>query len=374
MSTRLSEFIKANWGIILAGIIIGILAPLLQKLGNPAQTGLCIACFERDLAGALGFHRAEGGQYIRPEIIGLVLGSTLAALIFGEFKTRGGSGSMIRFFLGMFAMIGCLSFLGCPVGVLLRLGTGNLNAVPALLGIVCGIFIGIRFIKAGFFIGRSRKLSSTAGWIMPVFMIALFVFLFFDFRSNDWSAPFSSWLPPAAIHAPLFVSLAIGLIIGFFAQRTRFCAIGAFRDLIIVRNSHYMYGIIAMVVSSFLTNLLLGQVNIYFGSQEQGHSLTLFTYFWPFLGMVLAGLCFSLVEGCAARQLFLTGEGDSDAGFFILGMFAGAALTHNFGFIGRPVCAQVMDISSLGIGTIIIGLIFCITIGFTMRIKNGGGE
>jgi YedE family putative selenium metabolism protein len=372
MRTRLSQFIALNWGIILAGIIIGILAPLLQKLGNPAQTGLCIACFERDIAGALGFHRVEGGQYIRPEIIGLVLGSTLAALIFGEFKARGGSGSMVRFFLGVFAMIGCLCFMGCPIGVLLRLGTGNLNAVPALLGITCGIFIGTRFIKRGFFIDRSHKVSLAAGWIVPGFIITLFVFRFFDLRSNDWSAPFSSWLPPAAEHAPLFVSLVLGLIIGFFAQKTRFCAVGAFRDLFIIKNFHYMYGIIAMVVSAFITNLFLGQVNVYFGSQEQDQALTFFNYFWPFLGMVLAGLCFSLVEGCAARQLILSGQGDADAGFFVFGMFAGAAITHNLGFIGRPVCAQVMDVSSLGIYTIVAGLIFCCTIGCTMRIKKGG--
>jgi YedE family putative selenium metabolism protein len=374
MLSKLSLFFASNRAIILAGSIIGVLASLLQKLGNPAQTGLCIACFERDIAGSLGFHMVEGGQYIRPEIIGLVLGSTLAASIFREFKAKGGSGSLIRFFLGIFAMIGCLSFLGCPIGVLLRLGTGNLNALPALLGIVCGTIIGVQFIRGGFFLGKSRKVSLLAGWIMPVFMFALLVLRIFDFRSNDWSAPFSSWLPPAASHAPLFISLAAGLIIGFFAQKTRFCAIGAFRDLFIIKNFHYMYGIAAMVISTFIANLLLGQVNIYFGSQEQGQDLTFFNYFWPFIGMVLAGLCFSLVEGCSARQLFLSGEGNSDAGFFVLGMFAGAAVTHNFGFIGRPVCGQVMEISSLGIFAVIVGLVFCVLIGLTMRLEKGGGE
>ena len=115
-----------------------------------------------------------------------------------EYKARAGSGSIIRFFLGMFAMIGCLCFMGCPIGVLLRLGTGNLNAIPALLGIVSGIFIGTWFINRGFFIGRSKKSSVVAGWLIPVFMIALFMLRFFDLRVNDWSAPFSSWLDPAA--------------------------------------------------------------------------------------------------------------------------------------------------------------------------------
>ena len=55
-------------GIIFVGALIGIIAPLLQFLGNPPNMGICVACFERDIAGALGFHGAKVVQYIRPEI------------------------------------------------------------------------------------------------------------------------------------------------------------------------------------------------------------------------------------------------------------------------------------------------------------------
>ena len=44
--------------IILAGLVMGILAALLVKWGNPANMGICVACFMRDIAGALGLHRA----------------------------------------------------------------------------------------------------------------------------------------------------------------------------------------------------------------------------------------------------------------------------------------------------------------------------
>ena len=72
------------WDIIGVGIMIGILAPLLQKWGNPGNMGVCVACFERDIAGALGLHRADVVQYIRPEIIGFVLGSLVAAYLLGD--------------------------------------------------------------------------------------------------------------------------------------------------------------------------------------------------------------------------------------------------------------------------------------------------
>jgi len=90
MSERLTRFFASRWGIILTGAIIGVLAPLYQKAGNPPNMGICVACFERDIAGALGLHRAAPVQYIRPEIIAFVLGATIAALLFREFKARAG--------------------------------------------------------------------------------------------------------------------------------------------------------------------------------------------------------------------------------------------------------------------------------------------
>ena len=88
---------KETSGIVLAGVVIGILASLLVFFGNPVNMGFCIACFLRDTAGALGLHSAAPVQYIRPEIIGLVLGSFLLALTRKELSARGGSapGGMI---------------------------------------------------------------------------------------------------------------------------------------------------------------------------------------------------------------------------------------------------------------------------------------
>ena len=96
--------------IIAAGLIIGAIAVGLVFFGNPANMGFCIACFIRDTTGALGFHSAAV-QYIRPEIVGLVLGAFILALVTKEFKPRGGSAPVTRFVIAMFVMIGCLMFL-----------------------------------------------------------------------------------------------------------------------------------------------------------------------------------------------------------------------------------------------------------------------
>ena len=103
---------KENLFVILTGVVIGIAALVLTALGNPANMGFCIACFERDIAGAVGLHSAAKVQYVRPEIIGLVLGSFLMALASKEWKARAGSSPALRFVLGAFVMIGALAFLG----------------------------------------------------------------------------------------------------------------------------------------------------------------------------------------------------------------------------------------------------------------------
>ena len=85
---------KEKWQIILAGLVIGVIAAALVLLGNPKNMGFCIACFIRDTAGALGLHKAAAVEYLRPEIIGIVLGSFALSLAKKEFSPRGGSSPM----------------------------------------------------------------------------------------------------------------------------------------------------------------------------------------------------------------------------------------------------------------------------------------
>jgi YedE family putative selenium metabolism protein len=59
--------------IILAGIVFGVLGALAVNWGNPPNMGICVACFLRDIAGALNLHQAAVVQYLRPEIMGFKL-------------------------------------------------------------------------------------------------------------------------------------------------------------------------------------------------------------------------------------------------------------------------------------------------------------
>lgn len=359
MATK--NYLATRWGIVTVGGLIGIFAALLQYWGNPGNMGVCVACFERDIAGAVGLHRAAVVQYLRPEIIGFVLGAFIAALAFGEFKARVGSAPIVRFVLGAFAMIGALIFLGCPWRAMLRLAGGDGSALFGLAGLIFGIWIGTLFLRSGYNLGRSNKTHTAVGWLMPLMMAGLLALLFIypQVAGQPKSGVlFYSLKGPGAMHAALWISLLVGLGIGVIAQRSHFCTMGAFRDLLLFKQTHLLSGAAALVVLAFITNLILGQFHPGFEGQPVAHTQQV----WNFSGMVLAGLAFALAGGCPGRQLFLAGEGDGDAAVFVIGMIVGAAFAHNFGLASSP-----KGLGPHGLASLIVGLAVCLFIGFTMR-------
>ncbi|MBS1197757.1 MAG: hypothetical protein H6R18_1542 [Proteobacteria bacterium] len=363
MRHQISAFFASRWGTVFVGLVIGVLAAWLVVLGNPPNMGVCVACFERDLAGAIGLHRADVVQYLRPEIPAFVLGSLAAALLFGEFRVRAGSAPIARFFLGAFAAIGALVFLGCPWRAILRLAGGDLNALIGFAGLAFGIGIGALFLKNGFTLGRAREALKPVGWIMPGLMIGLLILAFVQ-----PAFIFASVKGPGSLHAPILISLGAGLLIGFLAQRSRFCTMGSIRDALLIRDFHLLYGVVAMLVAAFAVNLAVGKFNPGFAAQPIAHSNTL----WNFLGMVLSGLAFALAGGCPGRQLILSGEGDTDSGVFVLGMIVGAGFAHNWLLAAVPdkLAEGVLTVGGPGFNGQIavgIGLAFCLILGFAMR-------
>lgn len=362
--SALTHFFTSRWGPILTGAAVGILAPVLVKLGNPGNMGICVACFTRDIAGAVGLQRVATVEYIRPEIIGLVLGSLIAALLFREWKPRAGSAPVVRFVLGIFAMIGALVFLGCPWRAWLRLGGGDWNAIAGIGGLVAGVALGILFLKQGFSLGRNRPTSTAAGWIMPALMVGLLALVSLapqfgrDANGNPTGPIFFSTTGPGSQHAALFISLGVALVIGFLAQRSRFCTIGGLRDLMLMGDTFLFYGIVALVAAAFATNIALGQFSPGFDKEPIAQTDAL----WNFGGMVLGGLAFTLAGGCPGRQLILSGEGDADAAVFWLGMLVGAGIAHNFN-----LASSAAGPSPYGPAAVVTGIAVCVAIGLTMR-------
>ncbi len=362
--SSIRRFFISRWGPIITGVAVGVLAPILVALGNPGNMGICVVCFSRDTAGGLGLHRAAVVQYIRPELIGFVLGASVAALLAGEFRPRTGSAPIVRFLLGAFSSIGALVFLGCPWRAYLRLAGGDLNAIPGILGLVIGVAIGVWFLKQGYSLGRAHAAPVGVGWMMPVIMVVMLLLVVLapqfgrDADGNAVGPVFFSTSGPGAMRAPLIIALGAGLLVGVLAQRSRYCTVGAVRDVILMRDTHLLGGVVSLLVAATITNLVLGQFQLGIENQPVAHTNTL----WNFVGMGVAGLAFILAGGCPGRQFFMSGEGDADAGMFVLGMVAGAAFSHNFNMASSP--AGPAPYGPLGA---IVGLVFCLVVGFTMR-------
>ena len=345
--------------IVIAGLIIGVIASLLVFFGNPANMGFCIACFLRDTAGGLGLHRAAAVQYIRPEIIGLVLGSFGVALIKKEFSAKGGSAPVTRFVLGFFVMIGCLMFLGCPFRMILRLAGGDLNALLGLLGFVLGILAGVFFLKRGYSLKRTYAQSKLDGVIFPVIQVVVFIllvaapsFIFFTEAGGG----------PGAKHAAIAISLIAGLIVGALAQRTRLCMVGGIRDVVLFREPKLLMGFGAILVSALICNLILtaatGTSFFHLGFAEQPVAHT--DGLWNCLGMLLVGFGCVLLGGCPLRQLVLSGEGNSDSAVTVLGLIVGAAFAHNFGLASSANGPTGAGKIAVIVGIVVVALIACL--------------
>jgi len=347
---------KINPLVIVTGVVLGAAAVLLGVLGNPGNMGFCIACFLRDIAGALGMHSAAVVQYFRPEIVGLVVGALVSALAAKEYKAKGGSAPALRFVLGAFVMIGALMFLGCPLRMVIRLGGGDMNALVGLVGFVVGILAGVVFLKRGFSLKRTYNQVKAEGYVLPIVLAVLFVLMLavpalFKFSTEG----------PGSMRAPWIAALLCGAVVGVLCQRSRLCMAGGIRDVVMFKDFNLITGFAAIFVTILVGNVILSKFNLGFSGQAVAHTDGV----WNFLGMVLVGWGSILLGGCPLRQLILTGEGNSDSAVTVLGMVFGAALCHNFGLAssgnGPTLNGQV---------AVMIGLVVVLVVSLTHVMKK----
>ena len=350
---------KIHWGVVLAGVAVGLAALILTAMGNPANMGFCIACFLRDTAGACGLHSAAKVQYVRPEIIGLVLGAFLMSVAGKEFKARAGSSPALRFVIGAFVVIGALAFLGCPLRMVLRLGGGDLNALVGLIGFFIGILIGIACLKRGFTLKRSYEVSVSEGSVLPTVMAALLILVLTVpalFKASEAG--------PGSMHAPFWIALIVALVVGALAQRSRLCMAGGIRDAVMFGDFKLLSGFVAIFLVALIGNLVTKQFHWGFQLQPIAHS----SHVWNLLGMVLVGWGSVLLGGCPLRQLILAGSGNGDSTVTVFGMLAGAAAAHNFGLAGTADSTNAAGefvrggLSNTGKIAVVSGIVVCVAV------------
>ena len=352
----------------IAGILCGCIAAVLAAFGNPANMAFCIACFIRDTAGAMGFHSAAPVQYVRPEIIGLILGSFAISAATKEYRSTAGSSPMIRFLLGMIIMIGALAFLGCPLRMVIRMSAGDLNAYVGLVGFIAGVGTGVIALKNGFSLGKAQNTHAASGGVISLIAVGILALTLFT------SLMKSSESGPGSKHAPLFLALIAGLVFGAIAQKARMCFAGSLRDVFLMGNVDLLLVIVGLFAAMLVYNLATGHFNAGFVVPGViAHS----EHLWNILGMYAVGFAAVLAGGCPLRQLILAGQGSCDAAVTVLGMFIGAAMCHNFGLAASGTAkndaGEVVRgaLSTNGRIAVVICIILLFVIGFTQKRDKG---
>ena len=313
----------------LVGVLFAIVSVVLVVNGNPGNMGLCVACFVRDTGGAIGLHSFEAAQYVRPEIIGMILGALIVSIMTKEFAAKGGSAPITRFALGVAVMIGALIFLGCPTRMLLRIAGGDLNAIVGLFGFAAGIGLGMFFLNKGFSLKRAYSISKTDAFALPIIAALLLIALLFIPSILNFTEVGGG---PGGARAPIIMALVIGLLMGGIGFVSRFCFVAGIRDSVMFKNFSMLSAFVALLVVGIVANMIFGQFNLGFADQPVAHTDGL----WNFLGLGLVGVGSVLLGGCPFRQVILAGSGNSDSVAAVFGLTFGAALAHTFGLASSP--------------------------------------
>ncbi len=327
-----------------------------MDFGNPANMGICAACFIRDTSGGLGFQTNPIVQYIRPEIIALALGAFFTSFVTKSFNPVSGDSAMLRFTIAIAVMIGALVFLGCPTRLILRLAGGDLNAVVGLFGLVTGLSIGYKFKINGFSLGQEYETSKQESFAFPFLMVVLLILLIVAPSFIHFSQ-----VGPASQKAPILISLIIAFVIGIFAYKTDFCFAGAFNKAIFQKKYANIIGITVLLLTVLIGNIVLGKFNLSFANQPIAHTDGVFN----FLGMLIVGWGSVMLAGCPFRQLIKAGSGNANGSITILGFLIGGAIAHNFSLAASPA-----GVPFNGQVAVFLIITFFVVISFLKRKSN----
>lgn len=165
------------------------------------------------------------------------------------------------------------------------------------------------------------------------------------------------------------ILVALGLLIGYLAQRSRMCFVAGVRDYILVRDRELLMGMFSFLITIWVLTSLLYSLNILrSGVPEYGvpvirlsvekigtydlsignlgalfHNglsgvkgiaplLTGKFLYVTLIGGLIVGLASTLAGGCVLRQHVLLAQGSRDALLFIAGFYCAVIIYYGFLF------------------------------------------
>ena len=160
---------------------------------------------------------------------------------------------------------------------------------------------------------------------------------------------------------PALVTLGMGMILGYLAQRSRFCLIGGLRDFILVRDVELLKGALAFFVTAWLAfsvASVVGWVDLQPPRLQETVStatssvsqlaetsiLQISRINWSLwiltaVDGIALGLFSTLANGCPTRQHVMAAQGNQDSVFYLAGFYLGVIV---FYVITKPLIAMFM--------------------------------
>ena len=133
-----------------AGATLGVGAALVQayfRVIPPVANGFCFVCHPRDLFNWLSnlifatdwSVSATSMKYPVLTLIGVMLGSFVAAITAKEFKSRPARNRIRHFLLGFVTVIFGILLAACPIRIVLQSAYGDPLGIAGWIGVIAGV-------------------------------------------------------------------------------------------------------------------------------------------------------------------------------------------------------------------------------------------
>jgi len=147
----------------------------------------------------------------------------------------------------------------------------------------------------------------------------------------------------ATLMVPI-ITLVLGLIIGYLAQRSGFCSIGGMRDLMMFKHTRLFFGYLTLIGGALIGYTIFWLIipsafpNFYWAGTQgftaiPGAPSGLMVGSYIILAVIGGfgmGLIGVLLGGCPLRQIVMSSEGGRNSLFFVIGLIFGAIVFHAF--------------------------------------------
>ena len=161
---------------------------------------------------------------------------------------------------------------------------------------------------------------------------------------------------------PALVTLIMGVILGYLAQRSRICFIGGLRDFVLVRDTELLKGAAAFFVTTWLAFSVAGALGLVdwrapaYGGDASAQPVVMdaskpavaptssaLDVGLPVLTVAVVagialGLFSTLANGCPTRQHVLAAQGVRDSVFYLGGFYLGVVV---YNLVTKPLLALV---------------------------------